>query len=240
VGTGDLRDVSSVFNAWMPAPDERPLEAVHGVLGWQQQLGGGFNYLVEGYYKRMRNIPVPLWRAVAVFTTTLARADGEVHGIDARIEYGSGRFYGFVGYGYSHTEYASDHPGISADFGDEVQRYNPPHDRRHQLNALASLEVAGFEAFVRWQFGSGLPYTSPQGFDEAFNYVEELYNPSIERGATRMVLDRPFNARLPTVHRLDVSVERGFDLTRGRLTPERAAPVRPQPRLYHRRGSSEW
>lgn len=33
-----------------------------------------------------------------------------------------------------------------------------------------------------------------------------------------MILDRPFDSRLPVVHRLDVSAERHFELTLGRLT----------------------
>jgi hypothetical protein len=37
-------------------------------------------------------------------------------------------------------------------------------------------------------------------------------------GRTRLVLDRPFTGRLPAMHRLDLSLERGFDIPAGRLT----------------------
>jgi hypothetical protein len=33
VGTSDMRDVSSVFVAWLNAPDGVPVEALHGILG---------------------------------------------------------------------------------------------------------------------------------------------------------------------------------------------------------------
>jgi hypothetical protein len=35
-----------------------------------------------------------------------------------------------------------------------------------------------------------------------------------------MLLDRPFTGRLPAMHRLDVSLERGLDLRFGRLTAQ--------------------
>src|SRR5690606_9302831 len=63
VGTSDMRDVGSVFTAWMSAPDEIPVESVHAMLGWQQSFGA-LSWSVEGYYKRLSNIPVPVWRGV--------------------------------------------------------------------------------------------------------------------------------------------------------------------------------
>jgi len=217
VGTSDMRDVGSVFVAWMNAPDGVPTEAVHGVLGWQQDLGAGVRWSVDGYYKRMKGIPVPIWRAVAQFTTDLGRADGEVYGTDLRLEYTSRGFYGFLGYGYSRTTYQASQAEFSTWFGEPVQSYHPPHDRRHQVNAVASLDMADFRASARWQLGSGLPYTRPMGFDEAFDYAGNLYDVRTHVGTTRLVLDKPFTGRLPVVHRLDVSIEREFQMSRGSL-----------------------
>jgi len=217
IGTSDMRDVSSVFVAWMKVPDGKPLEAVHSVLGWQQELGAGVRWSVDGYYKRMRRIPVPIWRAVAQFTTELGRADGEVWGTDVRLEYNRPNFYAFLGYGYSRTTYEASQAEFGTWFGEPVQRYHPPHDRRHQVNAVASLDVEGFKASARWQFGSGLPFTRPMGFDEAFDYARDLWDVRTHAGTTRLVLDKPFTGRLPVVHRLDVSLERAFGLSRGEL-----------------------
>ncbi|MEX1181700.1 MAG: TonB-dependent receptor [Gemmatimonadota bacterium] len=217
VGTSDMRDVSSVFVAWMSAPDGDALEALHGSLGWQQTLGDGLRWSIEGYYKQLKQVPVPVWRGVAQFTTTLGRADGEVHGADARVEYTTPRFYAFLGYGYGWTEYQASQAEFSTWFGEPVQNYHPAHDRRHQINAITTLEIGDFEAAVRWQFGSGLPFTRPIGFDEAFDYSQRLHDVHTEVGTPRLVLDRPFTGRLPLVHRLDVSLEREFDVSFGRL-----------------------
>lgn len=220
MGTSDMRDVGSVFTAWMSVPDEVPVEAFHGMLSWQQALGGGLRWSVEGYYKRLKEIPVPLWRGVAQFTTRLGRANGETHGADARIEYTAPRFHGFIGYGYGWTRYEASQAEFSTWFGEPVQRYHPPHDRRHQLNSVANLEVAGFDVSARWQLGTGLPFTRPLGFDEAFDYSQHLHEVATDAGVTRAVLDKPFTGRLPMMHRLDVSLGREFDLSLGTLTAQ--------------------
>ena len=220
VGTTDMRDVSSVFVAWMAAPDEMPIEALHAMLGWQQSLGSGLRWSLEGYYKEMKNIPVPTWQAVARFNTRLGRADGETYGADARVEYSSPRFHAFVGYGYGWTRYAMEQAEFTDWFGSPVQHFHPPHDRRHQVNAVSTLDVAGFQASARWQMGSGLPFTRPLGFDETFDFTIDLHDVSTEPGATRLLVDRPFTGRLPVMHRLDLSLERGWDLPVGRLTAQ--------------------
>jgi hypothetical protein len=219
-GASDIRDVSSVFTAWMYAPDQMPLEALHAMLGWQQSLGERVRWSAEGYYRRLTVVPVPVWRGVAQFTTRLGRADGEVYGADTRVEYTSPHFYGFVGYGYGWTRYEASQAEFSTWFGEPVQRYHPPHDRRHQINAVTHLDLGGFSASARWQLGSGLPFTRPLGFDEAFDFAQDLYDVSRNVGATRLVLDKPFTGRLPLTHRPDLSVERGFDLSLGRLTAQ--------------------
>lgn len=217
VGVSDIRDVTSTFTAWMGAPEDVPLEVMQGALSWQQSLANGLRFSLDGYYKRMEAIPVPVWRATAAFATQLTRADGKSYGGDTRIEYTTPNFYGFIGYGYSWTTYESSQREFASWYGTPVQSYHPPHDRRHQLNAVASLDLAKFHASARWQFGSGLPFTRPLGFDQAFNYTIDLYNVSKLYGTARVLMDRPFNGRLPDVHRLDVSLQRSFDIPVGKL-----------------------
>lgn len=85
---------------------------------------------------------------------------GHALGADARVEVRRGRLYGFVNYGLSSTTYSSRSSSFQLGYGDDDRlRYNPPHDRRHQVNALLSVSFASFEMSARWEFGSGLPYT---------------------------------------------------------------------------------
>jgi hypothetical protein len=124
---------------------------------------------------------------------------------------------GFVGYGYSWTLYEASQREFATWFGEPVQRYHPPHDRRHQVNAIFSLDLGAFTASARWQFGSGLPFTRPFGFDEAFDFTRDLYPVTTSVGTTRLLLDKPFTGRLPLVHRLDLSLERAFDVAFGQI-----------------------
>lgn len=216
-GISDVRDVGSVFVAWMETPEGKPMRSLHAQLGWQQRHAGNLNWSVEGYYRNLDNVSVPLWGPIAEYATELGLARGTALGIDSRIEYAGDRFYGFVGYGLGSIRYESAQDAFSDWFGEPVQEYHPPHDRRHQLNAVFSYDFSWFDFRTRWQLASGLPFTRPYGFDEAFDYRWRRPIIQNEPGIPRMIIDKPYLGRLPLVHRLDVSVERGFDLGLGRL-----------------------
>jgi hypothetical protein len=189
------------------------MEAIHALLGWQQNIFNGFTWSVEGYYKTMTNLAVPVWSMIARFTTDLALADGEVYGADIRIEYNRGRFYALAGYGYSHTKYESAQDHFNIWFGEPIQEYNPPHDRRHQVNLLFSVDIGSYTIGSRWQLGTGMPFTRPLGFDDLLDFRERLPDVNTDRGIRRVILDKPYQGRMPVVHRLDVSVERSFTFT---------------------------
>ena len=207
-GISDRRDASSIFTAWVGPPDGAEPRAIHAQGSWQQGLGAGFSYSVDGYYRWMSDLPVTTWSTIATFTPQLSLASGRAHGADARVEYRRGPFYLFGGYGYGWTEYRSEQADFGVWFGEPVQSFHPPHDRRHQANVLASLELGPYTFAARWEYGSGFPFTRPLGFDELFDFRTNLPNVLASYGQTRLLLDRPYNGRLPPIHRLDVSAKR--------------------------------
>ena len=215
MGVNDERDAGSVFTAWLPSPvGGAQATAIHALLGWSQHVGP-FDLSVESYYKRLKNLPVPIWSTIARFTTDLTLADGHAYGVDIRAEYQHKSFYGYLGYGYSWIQYAAAQSNFGIWFGDSVQRYHPPHDRRHQLNAVASLDLGRFNTNARWQFGSGLPYTKPFGFDSILFFPGLAERAQDNYGTPRILYDRPYGGRLPTYHRLDLSAE--YEATLGRV-----------------------
>ena len=211
-GITDRRDASSVFTAWTRVPGDTVMQSIHAQMSWQQSLASGLSWSVDGYYRWMENLPITVWNTAATFTTELALADGRVHGGDARVELRRGPFYGYAGYGYSWTEYQSAQEDFGVWFGEPVQSFHPSHDRRHQANVIASLDLGRFTFSSRWEYGSGFPFTQPIGFDELFDFRTTLPDVSRRFGETRVLLDRPFNGRLPPTHRLDLSVQRTFDV----------------------------
>jgi len=210
----------------MPIPlEESRMEALHMLLGWHQSLGAGFNTSIEGYYKRLRNIPVPIWSTTTRFVTDLAPARGRIYGADFRLEFQHGPFYAFLGYGYSNTQYTTTQDLFKKWFGETTERYHPSFDRRHQVNAQFNMKLGSFTIGLRWEYGSGLPYTAPDGFDEVLRFSEQL--PHVDRkdgfGTSRVLLGKLYQERMPAFHRLDISVKRSFDLRFGQLQMQAGA-----------------
>ena len=209
VGLSDERDLGSAFTAWSPAPlgQGRPA-AWHAILGWRQQIGD-VGLTAEGYYKDLGNLAVPIWSTRARFTTELTGAEGTSWGVDLRGEFERGRIYAYLGYGLSWTRYTASQDNFGTWFGTDIQTYHPPQDRRHELNAVVSANLDVFTVDLRWQLGSGLPYTKPFGFD-VYVHLEDLQQVARDFGTPRLLYDKPYRARLPSYHRLDVSRERTF------------------------------
>lgn len=222
VGLTDDRDLGSVFTAWVPAPLDRGRpSAWHAILGWNQQLGA-FGLSVEGYYKDLNNLSVPIWSAIARFTTELTAAEGTSGGVDLRGEFERGPVYAYLGYGFSWTRYTATQDNFGTWFGTDIQSYHPPHDRRHELNTVLSVNLGFATADVRWQLGSGRPYTKPFGFD-LFLRLRELLESPRYIGTPRLLYEKPYRDRLPAYHRLDVSLERTVELDKVDLTAKAGA-----------------
>ena len=217
-GLTDERDAGTVFTVWRPSGQREPLvQALHGILGYRQQLGSSVTLSAEGFAKNLSNLPVPEWSADAQFDTETTLADGRVYGADFRATYELNALYLFLGYGYSTITYEAARDDLGAWTGGEVVEYAPSHDRRHQLNMVASYEIGEFTANANWEFGSGRPYTKIAGFDLALDVQDQSTTPTqyptSSPGRAELFFDRPYNARLPAYHRLDLSLERSFALS---------------------------
>lgn len=219
VGISDRRDATSVFTAYAVAPRDAIPEADHLVGGYRLRPVDWADVSVEGFFKRMRNLSVAEWTAVPRLTTRLQNAEGEAYGADVRAEVRPGRALISLNYGISFVEYASTSARNELWYGTETLRFRPAHDRRHQVAFVASAPIAGFNASVRWQYGSGLPFSRALGFD-VFILPEASPDLFGDPGQARVIYERPFNALLPDYHRLDVSVDRDFRFGWGMLTAQ--------------------
>lgn len=224
-GITDERDAGSVFLAWLPSPiDDRLVQSTHALLGWRQQLGPGLTLNIEGYAKAFREIPVPKWTALATFNTELTLATGRAYGGDLQLRYRRPPFDLRASYGLNWVRYRADSEDLEAWNQTGTFTYAPPHDRRHQVTLVASADLSGFQTNVRWQLGSGRPFTQAYGYDTLplLRGLEEQVQRDV--GVPRLLYDAPYNARLPSYYRLDVSVERNVQLSpRLSLTAEAGA-----------------
>lgn len=214
-GVTDERDAGSTFQVWMPTPfSNRPQHARHALLGWEQLVGSTLRLSVEGWYKQLRDLPVPRWTPLVRFNTNLVRADGTAYGTDLSLEYNWGPLRLNVNYGYGKTTYRASEDQLGAWVNEPIVEYSPPHDLRHKLGVTTRLEAEDwFTANVRWQYSSGLPFTQVYGYDTMLEVRGLRDSPYNVAGVPRALYDRPYGARLPAYHRLDVSLQRAFALT---------------------------
>ena len=218
-GLNDRRDATNVFTAWRSAPEEDLSRAVHALAGYRFRPAPWLELSAEGFYKRLRNLFIAEWTSFPRFTTRLQRADGRVMGVEARAELRQRRFYGYVNYGLSSVQYVAKEENIALWFGTERLEFRPPHDRRHQLNIVANTRIGEYDISVRWNFGSGRPYTRVYGFD-GFVHLDGVQDLFTVPDDQRVIYGRPFGGVLPTYHRLDASLERQFEFERGVLAAQ--------------------
>ena len=208
-GLNDERDVGNIFTAWIPIPTDSPItSSFHAILGTNVQIQPWLSVALEGFIKRYDNLSVPSFSATPSFTTTLQEADGEAYGFDARIDLQNQPFWyesildGYVSYSLSRVDYMTS-----------SVEYTPPHDRRHQFNALLQAEKDGTSLTLQWQYGTGLPFTESAGFD-----IWLLLTPDIdvtsEPGEQRIAYGAPYEGRQPDYQRVDIWIERKVE--RGR------------------------
>mgnify|MGYP006278264665 CR=1 FL=1 len=213
-GYTDARDVSSTFTLLRPYKDRRARQtALHGIIGYGGEVTSTIGVDVEAFVKRHDNMLVSEWTPVIGGTVETSSAQSDAFGADARIRYQSRNLYAYVGYGWSTVQYKAASEDLGAWIERPVFEYSPGFDRRHKLNAVLSYQVGSYATSVRWAYGSGRPYTRVYGFDLSVDVPGE--SPTEESGTGKIFYDRPYGARLPPFHRLDLSVEGDFKMSSG-------------------------
>ncbi|MGE5430432.1 MAG: TonB-dependent receptor [Syntrophomonadaceae bacterium] len=222
----------------------RAERAIHYVLSLERWVSEEWRAKVEGYYKRFNNLIVPekveglnfytepvpgknpenpdAWtrpvyvRSDSVSQIPVNNSDGEAYGFEILLEKrniaGINVLSGWLSYALAFANRYED--AVTIPF-----RY----DQRHTVNVVLSYEVSrSFNIGLRWQFGSGFPYTEPLGIKPRIILIDTNGDgkPDSPEIATRMTgansrsrviydvnyginADR-YNARKPDYHRLDL------------------------------------
>ncbi len=92
--------------------------------------------------------------------------------------------------------------------------YTPHYDRRHNVNLMGGYsfgKTLQYEITVRWNYGSGFPFTPTAGFFEALSFQEGINTDYIHQNGELGYFYGELNSkRLPDYHRLDITLKRGF------------------------------
>ncbi len=215
------RDVVNLFYGFLSGPDNlqqsfNGKELQHKLQKSQHIIAGVeydiFEYTtlnLEGYYKyfpQLTNL-----NKNKVFDDSPEYSDkpdylkkdyiiekGNAYGMDLSVKYDKRIFYVWAVYSLS---YVNRFDGIT--------EYVPHYDRRHNANFIFTYIFGGQknnEISIRWNFGSGFPFTRNKGHYPLITFDEGLETDINFTNEELGILFAEFNdGRLPTYHRLDFS-----------------------------------
>ena len=227
------RDVVNLFYGFLSGPDNLQSnfvnpdgsvrEVVHSlqtanhiVTGFEYDLTEFLNLNVEGYLKQFTQLTntnrSKLFPDDADHNDVpeLLRLDyivesGFAQGVDMVLKYEQRHTYLWFVYGLGNV-----------DRWDGSRWYDPVFDRQHNVNLVASQDFGKqkeWQISARWALGSGLPFTQSQGYYQSPNVSGGIYSDYIAQNADEVTIYYAGlnEGRLPTYHRLDVSVRRTFE-----------------------------
>jgi len=131
--------------------------------------------------------------------------DGVSYGADLLLKYSDQRIFLWGVYSYGHSTR-----------WDGFDFYYPVFDRRHNINLVGTYlfgKNKDLEVSVRWNLGSGLPFTPTTGFFQQEDFsggVTTDYTTS-NSGTVETLLGDFNSKRLPYYHRLDITVKKQFE-----------------------------
>ncbi len=132
---------------------------------------------------------------------------GKAYGGDVSLKYDDGRLYVWAIYSLGKVTKTN-----------EVQTYSPHYDRRHNINLLVNYSFGNdrsFELSLRWNYGSGFPYTPTASMIEQLDFSGGINTDYISQNGTLTTIYGGLNThRLPDYHRLDFSAKKRFEVAK--------------------------
>ncbi len=223
------RDIVNLFYGFLSGPDNLPRtfdgaevtsklqKARHAIAGAEIDLGRHLEFNVETYIKdfnQLTNINRDkIYEDIQEFADKpdFLKKDyiierGQAYGFDFRLKYDRKRFYAWATYSWTYV-----------DRFDGIRTYNPSFDRRHNINLVSTYTFGkdlNWELSGRWNFGSGFPFTQTQGFHPNINVDNGINTDFLSQNGGLGIVYAEFNqGRLPTYHRLDVSVRHTYAIS---------------------------
>lgn len=183
---------------WVPATDQiKPVLANQVSLGYYRELGKGYNFSVEGYYKKMNNLIQYKEGAdfISINDDWQSRVEvgqGWCYGGELFLEKRKGKFTGWLGYTLSWAERQFD----NLNFG---EKFFYRYDRRHDLSLALTYEIDDYwDLGLVFVYGTGNAVTlGSQNYSVApglFNYSGYYINNFEQLNGYRM----------PAYHRMDI------------------------------------
>jgi len=193
-----------LFDFWVASDAVTPVStAWHYIAGTERWLSPTRYARIEAFYKRYDHLlEANPQDDPATRGDEFLLVNGDSYGLDLLLrQFERGPFSGWLSYTYA---VAARRQG--------TLRYYPGHDRRHDLNLVATWRLSKYSLGVRYGYATGTPYTDIVG-----EIVRRVYDPGLNAYGTRgsgteveFVGGQRNGARLPSTQRLDLDVTRAY------------------------------
>ncbi len=211
LSTTSDRDVVSLFSGIIstdvevniPENKQKLQKANHAILGIEYDVNSSIDFQIEGYIKDFTQL-------ININKNMLSEDDDEfivekglAQGIDFLLKYKNRKLYLWTVYSLGYVTREND------DF-----KYPPHFDRRHNINFVSSYKFGkrdSWKSDLRWNMGSGFPFTQTQGFYENINFSQGINTDyTSANGSLNVTYDEVNGGRLPYYHRLDASISKNI------------------------------
>ena len=198
----DENQVISLFEPWVIAPPYlKPANAIHYTIGLDANFLDYFNINIQGYYKVLQNIATLNDHKVSSSQNDLLAASGESYGWEFMFKYLHNPISFTSSYSLGWT-YKNLNGWL----------YYPRYDVRHSVSLLLGFNLGdGWNISATWIFNTGLPFTQNMGYYDKFYFQDFYSNWQIYEGyfPYSILADKDLG-RLPSYHRLDLSLSKDF------------------------------
>lgn len=219
ISTVNERDVVNLFVGFLSGPEERIFEpgtriqtkdklqkAWHALGGFEFDLNSGWEINIEGYYKKFSQLIGISRNKLTVEDPDFSTETGNAYGLDISLsrQFAKMYLYGTYSLGY-----------VNRDDGEQI--YPTHFERRHNINLLATRSFGrSWEFSVRWNYGSGFPFTLTQGFYGQYGLLDGVDTDVLTGNPDLGIIysDERNSGQLPDYHRLDISLKKEFKISK--------------------------
>ena len=213
------QDVVNLFYGFLVVPEDIVDDTLHGrviknsiqkgqhaVFGIEWDLPKDITMNLEGYVKNFSQLTNINRYQIFEYDKEFILETGIAYGGDINLKYEKKGFN--INFVYSLNWVTRN---------DDVIVYRTHFDRRHNINVLLSYSFGkrkSWQADVRWNYGSGFPFTKTKGMYPRLQYVQSINGEIIKiNEELGVALDTLNRGLLPDYHRLDVNIKKKFRLS---------------------------
>lgn len=203
--------VSLPTDLWVPVTAHiKPMKSHQVAAGLFYNHHDSLNLSVEAYYKSMDNLleykdGASFWGSSEGWEQKVCMGRGWSYGVEFLAQKSVGRWTGWLGYTWSHTDRLFDREGMVLNNG-EV--FPAKYDRRHDISVVASYKFSeNFDASVTWVFTTGNAATlGLQEFDPSTGMGDGAVGEYYYYSQSASHIPSRNNYRMPNYHRMDISL----------------------------------